>query len=87
MKLLFFILLGLAGSVDLAAPNDPEVAQQVQEDIDACPPTPDWSRFFEKLPKLDRAVTISSPCCGIHGSSHALSVILVVLNSPNSFRM
>ncbi len=56
-------------------PNSPEQLEQIQREIDLTPPAEDFSRFFEALPALPRRLRIASPCCGIHGTSHALKIL------------
>ena len=43
----------------------------------------DWADFIEELQPLGRQLVLASPCCGIHGSFHALAP-LSSLSAPQS---
>jgi len=66
--LVFAALLVTAFGVHPDLKNVPEV----QAMVDATPTPPDFSAFFEGLPKLGRPLRLASPCVGISGSGHAL---------------
>jgi len=36
----------------------------IREELERTPPTPDFSEYFDALPKLPRRVTVASPCSG-----------------------
>ena len=54
---------------------------QILREVNLVPAVPDWADFIEELQPLGRRLVLASPCCGIHGSFHALASMKVPADS------
>ena len=70
--------MSLGGST---SPNSDELLVAIQGEVDLTPNVPNWSEFVAELPSLGRRLIMASPCCGIHGSFHALKSMGVPTDS------
>ncbi len=61
--------------LDPPCPNPADVLAEIRQEVDITPATPDRGSLIPKLPSLGRPLKVASPCCGIHGCSHALAAM------------
>ena len=81
------LCLLLPGLVSCAYPypnTDIEKAA-IQKEVEGTPALPNWRAYIPKLPSLGRPLRVASPCCGIHGTAHALDVMNVPYQCNNIF--
>ena len=77
----FVLCLCLLRALGTLPPNTGEILQQIQDEVARTPSVPVFADFFPALPPLRRRLKIASPCCGIHGTSHAMQIMKIGADS------